>query len=363
MSSHFVPWATHRITKVVRDLSWLIHAPPVLSQQADSSELSLQTVQLLQCSEGWHGWWWRWWWWWWRQAKTKCSKIRLSDPIRLCGTCLETRNQPEFHYRVSMQAGMQLLELPDAEAQRMTKDQRKAGEFCLTRVSQAAEQNCDMFWWLGLAPGIGQRSHRALGQFACSVGRATSRWVRLQRNASMQILGHLQTETDSVLDIHVWHLEDLRSGIEVKITFVLTSLPSLLFLRSATWAEPGGFYAAALTQFWLENGPVWKTRSSLSAVQLSAGGRSRLIQRELRVIVRDVWSLTNWFIQQFWTLISCELKHVTTIQSLCVALISMHMFYGRSCSMVEESFPHLIGWSHRFCTRVTWSNAGRLPDN
>ena len=110
----------------------------------------------------------------------------------------------------------------------------------------------------------------------------------------MQILGHLQTETDSVLDIHVSLLEDLRSGIEVKITFVLTSLPSLLLVQqSATRADPGGFYAAALTQFWLENGPVWKTQRSLSAVQLSAGGRSRLTQRELRVIVRDVWSLTN----------------------------------------------------------------------
>ena len=107
-----------------------------------------------------------------------------------------------------------------------------------------------MFWWLGLAPGIGQRSHRALGQFACSVGRATSRWVRLQRNASMQILGHLQTETDSVLDIHVSHLEDLRSGIEVKITFV-TAFPTICnlsrawrFLRSSldpvlAWKWPG----------------------------------------------------------------------------------------------------------------------------
>ena len=40
--------ASQRITKVVRDLSWLIHAPPVLSQQvqnsADSSEFSLQKV-------------------------------------------------------------------------------------------------------------------------------------------------------------------------------------------------------------------------------------------------------------------------------------------------------------------------------
>lgn len=40
-------------------------------------------------------------------------------------------------------------------------------------------------------------------------------------------------------------------------------------------SESQGFYAAALTQFWLEKGPVWQTRRSLSAVQLSAGGRSR----------------------------------------------------------------------------------------
>lgn len=40
----------------------------------------------------------------------------------------------------------------------------------------------------------------------------------------------------------------------------------------APWS---GFYAAALTQFWLEHGPVWDTKRSLSAVQLSAGGRSR----------------------------------------------------------------------------------------
>ena len=48
----------------------------------------------------------------------------------------------------------------------------------------------------------------------------------------MQILGHLQTETDSVLDIHVSHLEDLRSGIEVKIMFV-TAFPTICNLSRA----------------------------------------------------------------------------------------------------------------------------------
>lgn len=44
-------------------------------------------------------------------------------------------------------------------------------------------------------------------------------------------------------------------------------------------ADATGFFAAALTQFWLEHGPVWSTKRSLSAVQLSAGGRSRPILR------------------------------------------------------------------------------------
>ncbi|CAL1136847.1 unnamed protein product [Cladocopium goreaui] len=45
-----------------------------------------------------------------------------------------------------------------------------------------------------------------------------------------------------------------------------------------------GFYAAALTQFWLEHGPVWDTKRSLSAVQLSAGGRSRQTAGQLKLV-------------------------------------------------------------------------------
>lgn len=55
--------------------------------------------------------------------------------------------------RFSMQAGMQLLELPDAEARRMTKDQsgpQKSGWFCLTLFSQATGRFCDQDWLVAL---------------------------------------------------------------------------------------------------------------------------------------------------------------------------------------------------------------------
>ncbi|CAJ1395610.1 unnamed protein product [Effrenium voratum] len=58
-------------------------------------------------------------------------------------------------------------------------------------------------------------------------------------------------------------------------------------LLSALGAQSGvrrlGFYAAALTQFWLENGPSWDTRRSLSAVPLSSG-RSRITAGQLKLV-------------------------------------------------------------------------------
>ena len=188
--SHFVP--THRIASqrwFETCPGWFMRLQFCHNRQIPQS---FHFKKLLQCSEGWHE----------QQAKhgkTKCSNIRLSYPgflepalAYVSGTCLG------WHAAFGI-----------ARCRSATNDKgpKKSGWFCLTLLSQATGQSFDMFSWPGLAPGIGQRSHRALGQFACSVGRATSRWIRFQTNASMQILGHLWTETGNILDIHVWHFD------------------------------------------------------------------------------------------------------------------------------------------------------------
>lgn len=163
--------------------------------------------------------------------------------------------------RVSMQAGMQLLELPDAEAQRMTKDQngpQKSSWFCLTLLSQATGRFRDQDWLMALdkdptellANLHAQSGVRRLGG---SDSKGMPGWRRKMSQGNK---------------------ED-RSEIEGIKFVVLTAVTASLIPSEIL--QPGGFYAAALTQFWLENGPVWKTQRSLSAVQLSAGGRSRLM--------------------------------------------------------------------------------------
>lgn len=284
--SHFVP--THRIASqrwFETCPGWFMRLQFCHNRQIPQS---FHFKKLLQCSEGWHE----------QQAKhgkTKCSNIRLSYPgvlepalAYVSGTCLG------WHAAFGI-----------ARCRSTTNDKgpKKSGWFCLTLLSQATGQSFDMFSWPGLAPGIGQRSHRALGQFACSVGRATSRWIRFQTNASMQILGHLWTETGNILDIHVWHFDydDHQTSQDVarknrsehKMCSHFTAVTASSKWKSFPRADqqPGGFYAAALTQFWLENGPVWKTQRSLSAVQLSAGGRTRLMAQLATRCFRYVLSL------------------------------------------------------------------------
>ncbi|CAE7032995.1 mut-7 [Symbiodinium natans] len=55
-------------------------------------------------------------------------------------------------------------------------------------------------------------------------------------------------------------------------------------LESQSGVKRLGFYAAALTQFWLEEGPGWNTKRTLSAVQLSTGAQSRQTAGQLKLV-------------------------------------------------------------------------------
>ncbi|CAE7424040.1 mut-7 [Symbiodinium sp. CCMP2592] len=60
--------------------------------------------------------------------------------------------------------------------------------------------------------------------------------------------------------------------------------PLLENLEAQSGVKRLGFYAAALTQFWLEEGPGWNTQRTLSAVQLSSGTNSRQTAGQLKLV-------------------------------------------------------------------------------
>ena len=169
------------------------------------------------------------------------------------------------------QAGMQLLELPDDDARRATKDQ--------SRSCRNTERPPTMWHWkLGYA-----RITRSPKD--CKL-KHQEEWLISLDNDPTELLANLHAQSGvrrlgrfvfvAPPNLQCPYAEATLSShtrIDNFSVFVSLIFHWCICHHGSSWQS--GFYAAALTQFWLEHGPVWDTKRSLSAVQLSAGGRSR----------------------------------------------------------------------------------------
>jgi len=97
----------------------------------------------------------------------------------------------------------------------------------------------------------------------------------LSANAGMELL---RSPGRSCKDTHatVHWLKSLDSDPEA----------ILMPLREQQSIKRLGFYAAALTQYWLQHGPGWNTSKVLSSVQLSAAGDSKQTAGQLKLVIQ-----------------------------------------------------------------------------